>query len=102
MANQLPWDGGLYSVKRHGVTITNCDTEPVHIAGCIQECGVLLVLRPADLTVLQVSENCAAWLGAPPEGLLGRPAAAILGEEESARLREILDKEAVEHNPIHA
>ena len=49
-----------YSVKRHGVTIANCDSEPVQTPGCIQPHGVLLALRPSDLSVAQVSENSQA------------------------------------------
>lgn len=44
----LPWEGQPYSVKRHGVSITNCDSEPVQTPGCIQSHGVLFVLRPAE------------------------------------------------------
>jgi len=40
---QLPWAGQAYSVKRFGVTITNCESEPVQTPGCIQGHGALLV-----------------------------------------------------------
>jgi hypothetical protein len=52
-----PWAGGPYSVKRHGVSISNCDSEPVQTPGCIQAHGALMVLRLSDLTILQASEN---------------------------------------------
>jgi light-regulated signal transduction histidine kinase (bacteriophytochrome) len=97
-----PWEGGLYSTKRHGVAITHCDAEPVRTPGCIQDCGALLVLRRADLTVVQASENSAAWLGEAPERLLGRHVAAVLGDVGAARLREMLDDEGIEHNPTYA
>ena len=42
---KAPWEGQPYSVKRHGVTITNCDSEPIQTPGCIQAHGALLVLR---------------------------------------------------------
>jgi light-regulated signal transduction histidine kinase (bacteriophytochrome) len=98
----LPWEGQPYSAKRHGVTITNCDSEPVQTPGCIQSHGVLLVLRPTDLTVLQISENAAGWLGASVEGLLGGPVAAAIGPSGEARLRDFLGTEPTENNPIHA
>jgi chemotaxis family two-component system sensor kinase Cph1 len=101
-ASKLPWDGEPYSVKRHGVTVTNCDSEPVQTPGCVQSHGVLLVLRLADLTVLQVSDNVAAVLGTPVEALLGHPAAALVGPDGEARLREVLDTEPAEHNPLYA
>ncbi len=41
---------------RHG-----CDTEPIHLLGGVQPHGLLLVVRPEDLTVVQFS---AGWLRA--------------------------------------
>ena len=41
-----------------GLTITNCDSEPVRTPGCIQAHGALLVLRP----VLAVSDLAAVAL----------------------------------------
>jgi len=56
-AVQLPWHGQPYSVKRHGVTVDSCDTEPVQTPGCIQCHGGPIVLRATDLVILQVSET---------------------------------------------
>jgi light-regulated signal transduction histidine kinase (bacteriophytochrome) len=67
------WTDQPYSIKRHGLTLTNCDSEPVQTPGCVQAHGALLVLRLADLTVLQASENSQALLGCPPEVLTARP-----------------------------
>ncbi len=91
-----------YSVKRHGVTITNCDDEPVQTPGCIQPHGCMLALRRGDLAVLQVSQNSAAWTGREPQDLLGLPAAVVLGDEVAARLRELVDGEPLERNPYYA
>lgn len=100
-AARLPWDGHPYSVKRHGVTITNCDSEPVQTPGCVQAHGALLVLRPADLFVLQASENCDAVLGRPADTLLGRAVAAAVGPDGEVRLREFLAKEPADRNPLY-
>ena len=97
----LPWEGQPYSIKRYGATITNCDSEPVQTPGCIQSHGALLVLRPADLTVLQVSENVDRWLGLSAQALLGRPVATAFGENGQARLHEFLRTEPTERNPIY-
>ena len=96
-----PWEGQPYSIKRHGVTITNCDSEPVQTPGCVQAHGALLVLRPSDLTVLQASENSETLLGHPPEALLGRPVAAVLGPDGEVRLRAFLAAEPTENNPLY-
>jgi two-component system, chemotaxis family, sensor kinase Cph1 len=100
-AAALPWAGQPYSVKRFGVTITNCDTEPVHTPGCIQGHGALLVLRPLDLTILQASENTAALLGQAPEALLGQPVQTVLGLDGAARIRQFLTSELLECNPLY-
>lgn len=96
-----PWADTPYSVKRHGVSITNCDSEPVQTPGCIQSHGALLVLRLSDLVIRQVSENSADWLGLVPDALLGQPVGAAIGPEGEARLREFLARELVERNPLY-
>ncbi len=97
----FPWDGQPYSIKRHGLTIANCDSEPVQTPGCIQAHGALLVLRPGDLNVLQASENSESLLGHPPEALLGRSVAAAVGPDGEARLREFLASEPTDRNPLY-
>ena len=97
----LPWSDGVYSVKRHGVTITNCDSEPVQTPGCIQAHGALLVVRPSDLEILQVSENARAILGHDAADLLGRPISAALGEEPQASVRQFLDQRGADNNPLY-
>ena len=57
-ANPLPVP---YSIKRHGITLSNCDDEPVQTPGCIQAHGLLLALRASDRVITQVSENCERW-----------------------------------------
>jgi len=66
------FDPQAYSVKRHGLTITNCDSEPLQTPGCVQAHGALLVLRLSDLCVVQASDNSLAVLGRLPESLLGQ------------------------------
>lgn len=97
----LPWEGQPYSVKRYGVSITNCDSEPVQTPGCVQAHGALLVLRPSDLTILQASENTAALIGRSPEQLLGQSIAAAIGADAEARLRVFLAKNPIERNPLY-
>ena len=97
----LPWEGQPYSIKRHGTTLMNCESEPVQTPGCIQDHGVLLVLRLTDLTVLQVSENAERWLGLSPHALLGQTVAAAIGQDGQARLEQCLRVEATERNPIY-
>jgi chemotaxis family two-component system sensor kinase Cph1 len=97
-----PWADAPYSIKRHGLTLENCDSEPVQTPGCIQSHGALLVLRITDLSVLQASENTAAVLGTRAADLLGRPVADLLGAEHAARLRELLSHGHLEGNAVPA
>jgi chemotaxis family two-component system sensor kinase Cph1 len=99
---QPPWAHAPYSIKRHGLTLDNCDSEPVQTPGCIQSHGALLVLRITDLTVLQASENTADVLGAPAAGLLGRHVSDLLGTKHAARLRELLSHGHLEGNAVPA
>lgn len=96
----VPWELEPYSIKRHGVTITNCDSEPVQTPGCVQGHGALLVLRRRDLTILQTSENSGVRLGHPPAELLGRPVDVVLGSARAAQLEEFLTGEQVVGTPL--
>lgn len=96
------WDTKPYSTKRDGASVTNCDAEPVRTPGCIQAHGALLVLRLADLSILQVSENAQAIVGQAPAELLGRSVAVVVDEAGAAHLRRILTSEPTERNPIFA
>ena len=96
-----PWADGAYSIKRHGVSLTNCDSEPVQMPGCSQAHGVVLVLRVSDFTILQVSENAAEHLGLRPDELLGKSIATVVAEEGERRLRECVEKEPIERNPLY-
>jgi len=61
----------------------------------------LLVLRPADLVVLQASENTGALLGHGPAELLGRPIGVALGAEVHARLEELVATQPTDRNPLY-
>ena len=95
------FDPQAYSIKRHGLTLTNCDSEPVQTPGCVQSHGALLVLRFSDLCILQASENTQAVLGHSANTLLGQSASAIIGLDGTSKLREMLDKEPTDCNPLY-
>ena len=101
-AAAAPWATQPYSVKRDGLTLTNCDDEPVRTPGCIQAHGALLVLRLADLSILQASENTQAILGHDASALLGQSVAVVVKPEGQARLRNVLATEPTDCNPIYA
>ncbi len=91
-----------YSTKRHGVTITNCDAEPVQTPGCIQPHGVLVVLRPGDFKIIQVSENSERWLGASADALLGKHISSVIGDAATRQLSQFIKAESLDRNPVYA
>ena len=80
----------------------NCDEEPVHIPGCIQDHGFLMSMCADELVVTQVSENCQRFTGLSVEQVLGQPLAAIIGTVAAERIMQLRDSELLENNPLHA
>ncbi|WP_233744850.1 ATP-binding protein [Leptodesmis sichuanensis] len=77
------------------------DREPIHIPGAIQPHGVLLLIREADLTIVQVSANTAALLGREPEELLNTPLNDLLGAAQVEMFSACLDGDFNSINPLH-
>ena len=100
-ARRPPWHGRPYSIARDGVSIANCEEEPVRTPGCIQAHGAMLALSPEDLVILQASANTAEHLGASPDALRGRTADAVLGEDGARRLRELLARDELRSGPLY-
>ncbi len=97
----LPWESEPYSIKRHGLTITNCDSEPVHTPGCVQAHGALLVVRLADLSILQASDNTQHLLGHAAAELLGQSSSTVIGQEGVVLLKALLAKAQLDCNPMY-
>ncbi|WDI43836.1 ATP-binding protein [Bremerella sp. P1] len=53
--------------KRSEVDLTNCDREPIHLAGAVQPHGALLAFGLGDLSLRHVSQNADQWFKAIPE-----------------------------------
>jgi chemotaxis family two-component system sensor kinase Cph1 len=90
-----------YSLKRDGRKITDCEAEPIQAPGCIQGHGVLIAVRASDLTILQVSENCADFFDQGPADLLGERFETLFPPALVERLRWLLEHEPVERNPLY-
>lgn len=91
-----------YRVKRHGVSLNNCDDEPVRTPGCIQGHGLVLAVRPHDLVAVQVSENWPAWTGTPMDQVLGQPLGSLVGAEGARLILHIMASELLANNPLCA
>ncbi|WP_336487045.1 HWE histidine kinase domain-containing protein [Methylobacterium nigriterrae] len=83
------------------VDLTDCDREPIHVPGCIQSYGVLLVLEPTRLTIKRVAGDTSTFLGHAPEALLDRTLAKLFGPARVKRLRALLAQGDLV-TPLHA
>lgn len=101
IASMPSMDQMAYSVKRHGRDLSNCDSEPVRTPGCVQAHGALLVLRPSDLLIRQVSDNVAAVLGHSIENLLGQPVSTLIGATGEDQLRTLLARNSADGGPLY-
>ena len=63
--------------------LTNCEREPIHLAGAVQPHGALLLLAEGSLRVLQASANAEAVLGLPAADLLGQLLTRVGGDVAS-------------------
>ncbi|KGJ77537.1 hypothetical protein GY21_07480 [Cryobacterium roopkundense] len=77
-----------------------CVKEPLHIPGAIQPYGVLLTMDPTTFEVVQVSENCAAVLGADVQAVLGQSLDALVGPAAAGELRDVLAGTGTAVNPV--
>ncbi|MGB5820849.1 MAG: ATP-binding protein [Saonia sp.] len=60
------------------VDLNNCDKEPIHIIGKIQNHGYLLASSITDKTITRCSQNAGLLLGKDPEQLLGKSITQII------------------------
>lgn len=60
--------------------LTACEQEPIRIPGSVQPHGILLVLKPGDLEILQASANAGTVLNCDADSALGRPLGEALLE----------------------
>jgi len=80
--------------------LTNCDREPIHIPGSIQPHGVLLVLEPKTLKVLQVSQNVLDLTGHTPQTWLGTALSDWLVPSQIEAIRQCLNEDFDSINPL--
>lgn len=79
----------------------DCDQEPIHFPGCIQPHGVLLVLEPSQLNILQVSNNTFDFLGIHPQDLLNQNLSILLEAEQINLIQEyVFQEDLIPANPL--
>ena len=70
--------------------LTNCDREPIHIPGYIQPHGLLFVLHGPELTICQISQNSADYVGMTPAQLLNQPITLLFAPHECEQFTQAL------------
>lgn len=85
----------------HTLDLTNCDREPIHIPGTIQPHGVLLVLQPPSLEIIQASTNTQELIGRPPAELLGKPLSNLFNAEDIQQIQQCLESDFDNINPLN-
>lgn len=68
------------------VDLTNCDREPIHALGAVQDYGCLVALS-ADWIITHASTNVADLLGLDAEAMIGTPFTQHFADAVSDRLR---------------
>ena len=80
--------------------LSNCDREPIHIPGAIQEQGFLIQVDGAE-TIRYISENVRNFLGLEPASLLGRSLKDFLGASSYGSIENDLKvKQLEKRNPF--
>ena len=69
--------------------LTNCDRELIHIPGAILPHGVLLVVDPDSLEVLQAAGDLKGLLGVSSDQLIGRGLDLVLSQDQIDLLRHV-------------
>jgi chemotaxis family two-component system sensor kinase Cph1 len=100
-ATTIPDGGEHYSTLRHGLDISNCDSEPVRTPGCVQAHGALLVVRLSDLCIVQVSDNVKVVLGQTVEAILHERISIVIGADGEERLLALLTRQQSDCNPLY-
>jgi two-component system, chemotaxis family, sensor kinase Cph1 len=74
-------------VNNDVVTITNCESEPIHIPGSIQPHGFLLGITESDHAIIYCSQNCEKYLHHTVAEILGKSLTYFFSEEEIANFK---------------
>jgi two-component system, chemotaxis family, sensor kinase Cph1 len=69
-------------VNNAAVTITNCESEPIHIPGSIQPHGFLLAVKSGDDKINYAGKNCETYFQLPLTEILGKSLNTFFNKEE--------------------
>ena len=65
-------------IESQNLALDNCDREPVHIPGRVQDFVAVIAIRLSDFEIICHSDNCERVLGIQADGLLGSQFESVL------------------------
>lgn len=71
-------------------TVENCETEPIHLIGYIQEHGALLAINH-NLDIVCLSQNADSYFDIEPHTLLNQPLHRLVGDSTHAAVAKRLE-----------
>lgn len=82
------------------IDLTNCDKEPIHILGKIQNRGFLIAISAASLRIIHISENIHSYIAVHADDLLDKHLSTLSGffDGESDHFISMVTKAA---NDLH-
>lgn len=78
-------------VNRGNINLQNCESEPIHIPGCIQEHGFLLGVHSTSFHITYCSANIAGFTGYSPETVLGAFFRDVFTAEQEGQLHTFVN-----------
>lgn len=81
-------------VNTDSVTITNCESEPIHIPGSIQPHGFLLGLNKNDFTITYCSENSVDYINKTHHELLGKNLKEVFGKSDTESIKKYFSQKS--------
>jgi light-regulated signal transduction histidine kinase (bacteriophytochrome) len=73
-----------------------CDDEPIHQLNLIQPTGLIIVVNPADWTVVQCSDNVSHFIPHSPASMPGQPLAFFTGPDYAEQLARSFQEQSFE------
>lgn len=74
------------------IDLSNCDREPIHQLGAIQQQGILLAADPADLRVVQWSDNAPETIGVAADGMAAKSLVDLVDSAAAVVIRRVAEK----------
>lgn len=83
------------------VDLTECDREPIHIPGAIQQHGFLLSVHENGWIIQQVSANAAVVFRKPTDQILGRQLSEFIGNDKAEEIVTALAGAPDANEPVY-